>query len=271
MNHFKKLAIATALASASAAATADTLMISYSGTADVAIPEPYTDLYSHLDDPTFTMFNGEIIVPDFQMYQEGTHTLDSFAGDFQLSLFTPIFRGLEGESVRVTVENPDFDAAGALCESTRGCLADGTPAGRGTPSEDIVLEWNWPTMEIRESGVYTFNPTNAQFGDWATLTITDGEVMDFSWGTVGTDSNALGGFNDRTFAGFPIEVGSIEVGFSGTTPYQDYDGTFYFAQNDLATASVTMVPEPETYAMMLAGLGLIGGMVRRRAKRQARA
>jgi hypothetical protein len=30
---------------------------------------------------------------------------------------------------------------------------------------------------------------------------------------------------------------------------------------------ITAVPEPETYAMMLAGLGIIGSMVRRRRNR----
>jgi hypothetical protein len=33
------------------------------------------------------------------------------------------------------------------------------------------------------------------------------------------------------------------------------------------TVSVTAVPEPETYAMMLAGLGLVGWSARRRASR----
>lgn len=37
-----------------------------------------------------------------------------------------------------------------------------------------------------------------------------------------------------------------------------------FGGFDVDTLSVTAVPEPETYAMMLVGLGLIGGMARRR-------
>jgi hypothetical protein len=36
-----------------------------------------------------------------------------------------------------------------------------------------------------------------------------------------------------------------------------------------ATPAVTAVPEPETYALMLAGLGLIGGIARRRKAKQA--
>ena len=33
--------------------------------------------------------------------------------------------------------------------------------------------------------------------------------------------------------------------------------------------TVTAVPEPETYAMLLAGLGLMGGIARRRANKAA--
>ncbi|MCG8317565.1 MAG: PEP-CTERM sorting domain-containing protein [Pseudomonadales bacterium] len=272
MATFNKLAIATVLAAASATATADTLLISYSGDADVYIPDAYADLYSVLEgDPALATFNGEIIVPDFQDYQEGSFVLNSLEGDFQMSLFTPIFRGLEGSQSRITVDNPDYDTGLPDCSSTRGCLADGTPAGRRTDPELIVLDWNWPTMTISERGVYTFDPADAQYGDVAELTIVDGQVTSFIWGTYGEDSTALAGFNNRTFADFPVAVGSIEVTFEGTTPYLEFDGTTYFAQNDLASAAVSMVPEASTYAMMLAGLGMIGSIVRRREKRQARA
>ena len=67
MATFNKLAIATVLAAASATATADTLLISYSGDADVYIPDAYAELYSVLEgDPALATSNGEIIVPDFQ-------------------------------------------------------------------------------------------------------------------------------------------------------------------------------------------------------------
>ena len=40
-------------------------------------------------------------------------------------------------------------------------------------------------------------------------------------------------------------------------------------QSDYTLVSVTAVPEPETYAMLLAGLGLMGGIARRRKQAQA--
>jgi hypothetical protein len=45
-------------------------------------------------------------------------------------------------------------------------------------------------------------------------------------------------------------------------------GTYLGAQNGAVNlAAVAAVPEPETYAMLLAGLGLMAGIVRRRQKR----
>jgi len=49
----------------------------------------------------------------------------------------------------------------------------------------------------------------------------------------------------------------------GSSPYSFTVYTSPTAQ-DYVVASVTPVPEPETYAMLLAGLGLIGGIARRR-------
>lgn len=40
----------------------------------------------------------------------------------------------------------------------------------------------------------------------------------------------------------------------------------YFVSNMAYTANITVVPEPETYGMMLAGLGLLGFVGRRKAK-----
>lgn len=47
----------------------------------------------------------------------------------------------------------------------------------------------------------------------------------------------------------------------------------YFLMDDISlnSANVSPVPEPETYAMLLVGLGLMGGMARRRKQQLARA
>ena len=42
-----------------------------------------------------------------------------------------------------------------------------------------------------------------------------------------------------------------------------------FSSNALHISAVTAVPEPESYAMLLAGLGLMGDIARRRNKNSA--
>ena len=76
----------------------------------------------------------------------------------------------------------------------------------------------------------------------------------------------VGQFNSGSF----FSIGTAYTGTASTT------GTlklFYFDSNygdnsGSVMASVTAVPEPETYAMLLAGLGVMGAIARRRARKQ---
>ena len=58
---------------------------------------------------------------------------------------------------------------------------------------------------------------------------------------------------------------------TGSTPVRVFgnasDQFFAFEEFDM-TASVSAVPEPETWLMLIGGLGLIASRVRRRAKTQ---
>lgn len=72
--------------------------------------------------------------------------------------------------------------------------------------------------------------------------------------TAGTNSN-----NWQHFEGIVTLNGLSKLTFGAIGASDSYGGS-------LDNVSVTAVPEPETYAMMLAGLGMIGTIVRRRKR-----
>lgn len=60
---------------------------------------------------------------------------------------------------------------------------------------------------------------------------------------------------------------SVSFASSGGTPHEVYPagkGGKQFAMDNLRFNSTTPVPEPESYALLLAGMGLVGAAVRRR-------
>lgn len=95
------------------------------------------------------------------------------------------------------------------------------------------------------------------------------------WSGLGATGTLLGSLN-LTAQGFDNCVGdpngqfcnwtAIGVGFSGTAMSIDFGGTAnQTGFDDITFGSITPgVPEPETYALMLAGLGIVGYMARRR-------
>lgn len=101
------------------------------------------------------------------------------------------------------------------------------------------------------------------------------------WTTMSGGLNASGcsgSGNFFCFAGYAAAAPSMSFTFSLTAAAgaldayaPDFKIDWIGSQNNydlvsLPLASVNAVPEPETYAMMLAGLGLMGAMVRRRRK-----
>jgi hypothetical protein len=111
----------------------------------------------------------------------------------------------------------------------------------------------------RVGNVAAYSPTGTIKGSWSATAYNASNV---SLGSVGEGLFAT--YSDVPTLSFSLAVQGID--------HIDFIGNSYgFAGNDLPnmdnitfTTPVSPVPEPETYAMLLAGLGLIGFMARRR-------
>jgi PEP-CTERM motif len=133
-----------------------------------------------------------------------------------------------------------FAAGGAL-----GTLDDSTLV-IGNPSVDTPFFFDTYT--------FTLGTVSDVFGGAYSVGISGftAVLQDASFATVGTDSNLADGFS---FEG--LSAGNYALSLLG------------FSQSGGAYGGVvgaTAVPEPETYAMFLAGLGMLGFMIRRRGQ-----
>ena len=84
------------------------------------------------------------------------------------------------------------------------------------------------------------------------------------------DGQLLGTFSPTTswsalsVSALQVAAGTHTLQFAGTNPLNKVDTSAFL---DNVTMTVTPVPEPETYAMFLAGLGLMGAVARRRKQK----
>lgn len=113
-----------------------------------------------------------------------------------------------------------------------------------------------------------YNNTNPAIGDVAVgftgLSFTDG-VFSPSTVSVYSGLNGTGTLLGSTvISGNPYAFSADSVAFSGTAQSFTLSAEGGQGQAGLDNLSIAAVPEPETYAMLLAGLGLMGFMVRRK-------
>jgi hypothetical protein len=81
-----------------------------------------------------------------------------------------------------------------------------------------------------------------------------------------TNNSLVGAFNDARNAGYTLTAGTTyTLKITGVTKAAP-PGVFGLVSVSSANGTVSPVPEPESYAMLLAGLGLVGTIARRRMK-----
>ncbi|WP_309565657.1 PEPxxWA-CTERM sorting domain-containing protein [Methylobacillus flagellatus] len=84
----------------------------------------------------------------------------------------------------------------------------------------------------------------------------------------GATGLSLNGRGPNGLAALGAEQGVVQyLNGAGATRFQDpivYDASFQLSADGVLRYTVAAVPEPETYALLLAGLGLVGAAARRR-------
>lgn len=184
-------------------------------------------------------------------------------------------------------------AAAALLAATLG-----TPARAGFNGDTVSLSYNLLNMSgISFSGASALVGAGAEFSGSAT----DGFGQIWSFTIDVFDNGVTLGWTESTRAGVPNggniasgpDAWSFDLGFAASTVpsmgLTAFSSSGYFSPHTSSLThlnypdsqtlhlgfsrldstdsyTVTAVPEPETWALLLAGLGLVGGIARRRAR-----
>ena len=98
-------------------------------------------------------------------------------------------------------------------------------------------------------------------GDATFTAFLDGVEVEHFTAVTGTANDNFYGFKDSLFDSIRIDTTSTEYGVYALDNLQ--------VASSLEIAAVTQVPEPESYAMFMAGLGLMGFIARRRKNGQS--
>lgn len=156
---------------------------------------------------------------------------------------------IDGFVFNTTMDNVDL--------STNGSWASNGPAYSGSFA---ALNNYGGAGEITKAGGGTFSFESLWLKSWYNNPIT-GTISGWLNGAqVGSVSGAWNGWTQ--FTGNFASIDTLRISTASI---------FLVDNISLNSANVSPVPEPETYAMLLAGLGLMGGIARRRKQKLANA
>ena len=139
---------------------------------------------------------------------------------------------------------------------------------------DFVASSTSYTAKFSWADLFSDKTTTAGYASFEadgkySITLTDATHMvvasfnNIADGITGDVNGVLSGSFLQTFSSL-VAGSSYTLSFTGKW---SNSGFASYTTQAIPTVSVTAVPEPETYAMLLAGLGLVGTMVRRRSNR----
>jgi len=226
------LAIAAASLLSTAAQAADTIFGSAFGSSN-----SYSTTFADGVNATFSSAPG-----NFQMKSQGGITGVGVSGktagelDIGESISGVFSRGVQLASIRL------------------GLLFDGPEYGDVNEVAQITAFW-----ATGGSQSFTLTATGTHSALWTG----SGSVLSVGTGAVNGGAGAWDIFN-------PFGTRQVSrISFAALTGVAAGTCTSCSNQSDYTLVSVTAVPEPQTYALMLAGLGLVGTIARRRSQRKA--
>lgn len=205
------------------------------------------------------------------------------ASAFSTSFTSPITTAVGASSSFAGVTNVTFDSLGLGALSSYAIAGSGTTA---TYDKGGIYNASIPGTTAKPAGstgnFWSVGTAAPQLGAGTVAFSTPVKYYGFLWGSSDLYNSVTFSVFDGVSATQYSYTGSAVPSSVGIQSYSSYFNVFASSsevitgitfssfgnafETDNHAFSVTAVPEPETYAMLLAGLGLIGTIARRRNK-----
>ncbi|HRH76789.1 MAG TPA: hypothetical protein PK129_05515 [Cellvibrionaceae bacterium] len=180
---------------------------------------------------------------------------------FDASYYTPATASVYGAFLSLVPQSGSFSGLVVL-PSFENYLTGTHAISLNTSGLHLSLSNGFVGALEGTSGAGGVVPDDTQEGDSGFLLLSEGQVAGFEWHAGGSNP-IVSRFNAGLPSALPTRLGGVDV-VSGPATFSYHIGDVYFAANRSGTADITMVPEVDSSAMLLAGLGIVGAIVRRR-------